>query len=72
MTRYTVTTSMTASGPIYQIYDRVTDAVLEGGFDTEKWAESICEMMNEKEMEKNGENRSARLCADGKERNRKD
>ncbi len=54
MTRYTVTTSTTQSGPIYQIYDRVNGAVLEGGFDTEKWAESICEMMNEKEMEKNG------------------
>ena len=56
MSRYTVTTSTTPSGPIYQIYDRVAGAVLEGGFDTEKWAESICEMMNGKEMEKNGDN----------------
>ena len=56
MNRYTVTTSMTPSGPIYQIYDRLADATLEGGFDTEKWAESICEMMNGKEREKNGEN----------------
>lgn len=43
---------MTASGPIYQIYDRLEDATLEGGFDTQKWAESICRMMNDKEMER--------------------
>ena len=72
MNRYTVTTSMTASGPVYQIYDRVNGAVLEGGFDTEKWAESICEMMNGKEMERNETNRSTGLRTDGKERDRKD
>jgi len=63
---------MTPSGPIYQIYDRLEDVTMEGGFDTEKWAESICEMMNKKEMERNGTNRSAGLRTDGKERDRKD
>lgn len=56
MTRYTVTTSMTPSGPVYQIYDRVADATLEGGFDTEKWAQRRADWMNYKEREKNGDN----------------
>ena len=70
--RYTVTSTQTPHGPIYQILDKVTGAVLEADWWSEKWAQRRADWMNYKEMEKNGTNRSARLCTDGKERNRKD
>lgn len=51
MKRYVVISQMTPRGPEYRIYDRVNEATVEGGFETQKWAESICLVMNEKERE---------------------
>ena len=70
--RYTVTSTQTQHGPIYQILDKVTGAVLEADWWSEKWAQRRADWMNYKEMERNGTNRSTGLCADGKERDRKD
>mgnify|MGYP006923194692 FL=1 len=50
--RYTVTSTQTPHGPIYQILDKVTGAVIESAYTCEKWAEREAERM-EKE---NGEN----------------
>ena len=50
--RYTVISVPTKDGPTYRIYDRVNEATVEGGFDTQKWAESVAEMMEEKDREK--------------------
>jgi len=49
--RYTVISQLTKRGPEYRIYDRVNGATIEGGFDTQKWAESVAEMMEEKDKE---------------------
>ena len=46
--RYTVISQLTKRGPEYRIYDRVNGATIEGGFDTQKWAESVAEMMEER------------------------
>jgi len=46
--RYTVISQLTKRGPEYRIYDRVNGATIEGGFDTQRWAESVAEMMEEK------------------------
>ena len=46
--RYTVISVPTRDGPTYRIYDRVNQCSIEGGFDTQKWAESVAEMMEEK------------------------
>lgn len=46
--RYTVISQLTKRGPEYRIYDRVNGATIEGGFDTQKWAESVAEMMEDK------------------------
>ena len=46
--RYTVISQLTKRGPEYRIYDRVNNATIEGGFETQKWAESVAEMMEEK------------------------
>ena len=46
--RYTVISQLTKRGPEYRIYDRVNGATIDGGFDTQKWAESVAEMMEEK------------------------
>ena len=46
--RYTVISQLTKRGPEYRIYDRVNGATIEGGFGTQKWAESVAEMMEEK------------------------
>ena len=70
--RYTVTSTQTPHGPIYQILDKVTGAVLEADWWSEKWAQRRADWMNYKERERNGTNRSTGLRADGKERNRKD
>ena len=46
--RYTVISVPTHDGPTYRIYDRINQCSIEGGFDTQKWAESAAEMMEEK------------------------
>ena len=46
--RYTVISVPTPSGPEYRIYDRLNECSIEGGFDTQKWAEAVAEMMEEK------------------------
>ena len=51
MKRYIVTSTQTPHGPIYQILDRQTGAVIESAYTCEKWAEREAERM-EKE---NGE-----------------
>ena len=50
--RYTVTSTRTPHGPIYQIEDKVTGAVIESAYKCQIWAEREAERM-EKE---NGEN----------------
>ena len=54
--RYTVTSTQTPHGPIYQILDKVTGAVIESAYKCQIWAEREAERMNYKEMERNGEN----------------
>ena len=51
--RYTVTSTQTPHGPIYQILDKVTGAVIESAYKCQIWAEREAERM-EKE---NGHNR---------------
>ena len=46
---------MTPRGPEYRIYDSLMGASLEGGFDTQKWAERVAEMMEEKWRNERGE-----------------
>ena len=46
--RYTVISVPTSDGPEYRIYDRINQCSIEGGFDTQKWAEAVAEMMEEK------------------------
>ena len=46
--RYTVISVQTPSGPEYRIYDRINECSIEGGFDTQRWAEAVAEMMEEK------------------------
>lgn len=53
--RYTVTSTQTQHGPIYQILDRQTGAVLEADWWSEKWAQRRADWLNYKEREKNGE-----------------
>ena len=48
MKRYIVISKMTPRGPEYRIYDMVNECTLEGGFDTQRWAESIAELLEEK------------------------
>ena len=52
--RYVVTSTQTPHGPIYQILDKVTGAVLEADWWSEKWAQRRADWMNYKEREKNG------------------
>jgi hypothetical protein len=49
--RYTVTSTQTPHGPIYQILDKVTGAVLEADWWSEKWAQRRADYMNYKELE---------------------
>lgn len=60
--RYTVIYVPTKDGPTYRIYDRINQCSIEGGFDTQRWAESVAEMMEEKWGQKNGktQNRAPR------------
>ena len=46
--RYTVISRLTPHGPEYRIYDSLMGASLEGGFDTQRWAESIAELLEDK------------------------
>ena len=46
--RYIVISVPTKDGPTYRIYDRINQCSIEGGFDTQKWAESVAEMMEDK------------------------
>ena len=46
--RYIVISRQTPRGPEYRIYDMVNECTLEGGFDTQRWAESIAELLEEK------------------------
>ena len=46
--RYTVISAPSPSGPVYRIYDRLNECSIEGGFDTQRWAEAVAEMMEEK------------------------
>jgi len=53
--RYTVISVQTPRGPEYRIYDRLNECSIEGGFDTQKWAEAVAEMMEEKWRERKNE-----------------
>ena len=46
--RYTVISAQTPRGPEYRIYDRINECSISGGFDTQRWAEAVAEMMEEK------------------------
>jgi hypothetical protein len=46
--RYTVTSTQTPHGPIYQILDKVTGAVIESAYRCEKWAEREAERMEDR------------------------
>ena len=54
--RYTVISVPTPRGPEYRIYDRINECSIEGGFDTQKWAEAVAEMMEEKHRRKQNGN----------------
>ena len=49
--RYTVTSTQTPHGPIYQIEDKVTGAVIESAYTCEKWAEREAERMEKEDGE---------------------
>ena len=55
--RYTVISAPSPSGPVYRIYDRLNECSIEGGFDTQRWAEAVAEMMESKWRERNGKRR---------------
>lgn len=44
--RYVVTSTQTQHGPIYQILDRQTEAVLEADWWSEKWAQRRADWLN--------------------------
>ena len=46
--RYTVTSTQPPHGPIYQILDKVTGAVIESAYTCEKWAEREAERMEDR------------------------
>ena len=50
--RYTVTSTQTPHGPIYQIEDKVTGAVIESAYKCQIWAEREAERMEENERER--------------------
>ena len=52
--RYTVIPVPTRDGPTYRIYDRINQCSIEGGFDTQRWAEAVAEMMESKWNEAGG------------------
>jgi len=50
--RYTVISVPTPRGPIYQILDKVTGAVIESAYKCQIWAEREAERMEEDEKHK--------------------
>lgn len=58
MKRFIVISKMTSRGPEYRIYDRVNECTMEGGFDTQKWAECVAELLESKS--KGGKEQDAR------------
>lgn len=46
--RYTVISVPTRDGPTYRIYDRINQCSIDGGFDTQRWAEAVAEMMEDR------------------------
>jgi len=59
--RYIVISVPTRDGPEYRIYDRINECSIEGGFDTQKWAEAVAEMMEEKwKRQSNGNDDSSK------------
>jgi len=59
--RYIVISVPTRDGPEYRIYDRINQCSIEGGFDTQKWAEAVAEMMEEKwKRQSNGNDDSSK------------
>ena len=48
MKRYIVTSTQTPHGPIYQILDKVTGAVIESTYKCQIWAEREAERMERK------------------------
>ena len=60
MKRYVVISQMTPRGPEYRIYDRVNEATVEGGFETQKWAESIAEVMEVKNGKDKGNSKATK------------
>ena len=59
--RYTVISAPTKDGPTYRIYDMVNECSIEGGFDTQKWAEAVAEMMEEKHRRKQNGNHERKI-----------
>ena len=57
--RYIVISRMTSRGPEYRIYDQILECTLEGVFETQQWAESVAELMEDKWRSDKG-----RTCAD--------
>ena len=53
--RYTVISAHTPRGPEYRIYDRINQCSISGGFDTQRWAEAVAEMMESKWRERKNE-----------------
>ena len=65
--RYTVISAQTPRGPEYRIYDRINECSIEGGFNTQKWAEAVAEMMEEKyESERKNGRKGRKSCTDKK------
>ena len=65
--RYTVISAPSPSGPEYRIYDRMNECSIEGGFDTQKWAEAVAEMMEEKHRRKQNGNHEREIHGTGKD-----
>ena len=65
--RYTVISAQTPRGPEYRIYDRINECSIEGGFDTQKWAEAVAEMMEEKYRRKQSGNYGREIHGTGKD-----
>ena len=65
--RYTVISTPSPSGPEYRIYDRINECSIEGGFDTQKWAEAVAEMMEEKYRRQQSGNHEREIHGTGKD-----
>ena len=65
--RYTVISAQTPRGPEYRIYDRINECSISGGFDTQRWAEAVAEMMEEKHRRKQSGNHGREIHGTGKD-----